>query len=170
MTIIRPARIRDAEQLARVFNPYVGIATMVLQARSAADYLPLLESKRCAVLVAEAGDRVVGYASVKPYSLRAGYARSAEVSVFLAEAATGLSIGQQLYDALFPQATALGYQHFTARIWGENAGSVRFHARNGFRMVGRQEKIGFVHERWVDVVLMERFIPTAPTPPPPPGV
>ncbi|MEL7161263.1 MAG: N-acetyltransferase family protein [Bacteroidota bacterium] len=157
MIPIRTAEAKDAPALARIFNPYVGISTMVLRERSAADYLPLLEEERCIVLVVEVETKVVGYASVKPYSLRGGYGRSAEASVFLADRVTGRGLGRRLYDELFTCARALGYRHFTARIWGDNEGSIRFHASNGFRLVGRQENIGFVNGRWVDVVLMERF-------------
>ena len=39
--------------------------------------------------------------------------------------------------------------------------SVRLHARCGFREVGRLERVGFKHDRWVDTVLMQRGLSSA---------
>ena len=38
----------------------------------------------------------------------------------------------------------------------ENAASLALHARCGFRIVDRRERLGQLHDRWRDVVLLER--------------
>jgi len=69
--IILPAKNTDAQQIAAIFNQYLGIATMVLEARSAADYQVIIEANNCAVFVAKASSgEVIGFAYVKPYSDR----------------------------------------------------------------------------------------------------
>jgi L-amino acid N-acyltransferase YncA len=45
-------------------------------------------------------------------------------------------------------------------IDGENAGSIRFHQRHGFVQVARLPQVGFKFDRWLDLVLMQRTLPT----------
>jgi phosphinothricin acetyltransferase len=43
-----------------------------------------------------------------------------------------------------------------AAVDGSNEGSIRFHERLGFLQVGRLPGIGFKHDRWLDLVLLQR--------------
>jgi len=157
MTNIRPATAADAAALADIFNAYLGKATMVLDARSAADYRSIITGEKTTVFVGtDPQDAVIGFAYVKPYSDRRGYSLAGEVTIFLLEKTTGAGLGSQLYDQLLPLADELGYRHLTAKIWANNSGSIRFHKRYGFRLVGTQVGIGWVNGRRVDTVLMEK--------------
>ena len=46
-----------------------------------------------------------------------------------------------------------------AGIFPENLPSIALHRKAGFREVGRRERLGSMHGRWRDVVLMERRNP-----------
>ncbi len=145
--LIRRATPQDAPAICDIFNTYLGRATMVLLPRIPADYQALIEPKsdqRAAMLIAEEEGQLLGYASVKPWSPRLGYFHAGEVSIFLAEAATGKGAGAALYDALWLECRRLAYDHLTARIFGKNEGSVRFHEQQGFQLVGVQHGIGKV--------------------------
>ena len=155
--MILSARATDAQAIADIFNEYLGTATMVLEPRSAADYQAIIEAENSAIFVAkDASDAVVGFAYVKPYSDRGGYILAGEISIFLAPEFKGKKIGLHLYDELLPAAHALGYRHLTAKIWANNAASIRFHEGFGFRLVGTQVGIGFVGGKRIDTVIMER--------------
>ncbi|MBC6993383.1 GNAT family N-acetyltransferase [Neolewinella lacunae] len=156
---IRPAGPFDAAALAAIFNAYLGKATLALEPLGEVDYLAVLDDPRAALLVAEGAAGVLGYAGVKPYSPRGGYAVAGESSTFFRPGHTGTGEGERLYRALLAAAYALGYRHLTARIWATNAGSIRFHTRLGFRLVGTQHAIGRVDGQVVDVVLMELVMP-----------
>ncbi|MEM9931719.1 MAG: N-acetyltransferase family protein, partial [Bacteroidota bacterium] len=154
---IRPATPEDAPAFARIFNQYLAKATMVLTPRTAVDYQVLLTNERCTAFTATNDEgTIVGFASAKPYSDRKGYALAGEVSIFLDTLAVGKGAGTQLYDSLIPAADELGYRHLTAKIWANNSGSIRFHKRFSFRMVGTQVGIGWVGGKRVDTVIMER--------------
>lgn len=153
----RRATDQDAAPMAAIFNTYLGKATMVLDLRPAAEYLSIINGERTAVFVGtDSRDEVNGFAYVKPYSDRRGYSLAGEVSIFLAQEATGSGVGGQLYDRLIPLTDELGYRHLTAKIWANNSGSIRFHQRFGFRLVGTQVGIGWVDGKRVDTVLMEK--------------
>lgn len=155
--IIRPASPADAAAIAGIFNQYLARATMVFQPRTAADFAQIIVEERNPTFVSEDTEgQVNGYAYVKPYSDRGGYSLAGEVSIFLDKNDTGAGLGNALYTHLLPAANECGYRHLTAKIWANNHGSIRFHARHGFRMVGTQVGIGLVDGKRIDTVLMER--------------
>ena len=158
---IRRASLVDASAIATIFNAYLGQASMVLEPRTAEDFRALIsptDAYRAAMIVAESEEEILGYASVKPWSPRRGYYHAGEVSIFLAPAATGKSVGTALYTALWPHCRRLEYDHLTARIFGTNAGSIRFHEQQGFSLVGIQRGIGLVHGERIDSVIMEKLL------------
>jgi len=106
--------------------------------------------------VARKGAEVLGWAALSHVSSRAAYAGVAEVSIYVAGTARGQGIGSQLLAALVDASEAAGVWTLQAGILAENADSVALHSRHGFRIVGTREKIGCLHGRWRDVVLMER--------------
>lgn len=107
-------------------------------------------------LVALAGNEVVGWAALSPVSGRCVYAGVAEVSVYVAERARSQKLGSRLLAALVKASEEQGIWTLQAGIFPENTGSIAIHKRCGFRVVGTREKLGSMHGRWRDVVLMER--------------
>src|SRR5258708_33680996 len=106
--------------------------------------------------VARAGNEVVGWAALSPVSGRCVYGGVAEVSVYVAERARGQKLGSRLLAALAAASEEQGIWTLQAGIFPENIGSIAIHKRCGFRIVGTREKLGSMHGRWRDVVLMER--------------
>jgi phosphinothricin acetyltransferase len=107
-------------------------------------------------LVARVDGQVVGWAALSPYSSRFAYRGVGEVSVYVAGSARGKGIGRALLRALIDSAEAAGVWTLQAGIFPENDASIRLHASEGFREVGRRERIGQLAGQWHDVVLMER--------------
>jgi phosphinothricin acetyltransferase len=107
-------------------------------------------------LVAERDGQVVGWAALSPVSSRAAYAGVAEVSVYVAASARGAGVGRALLEAVVEASEREGLWTLQAGIFPENAASLALHARCGFRVVGRRERIGRREGRWRDVWLLER--------------
>ena len=107
-------------------------------------------------LVAEIGDRIVGWATLAPVSSRRVYAGVAEDSVYVADDAQGQGIGGALLSALVAGAEAAGIWTIEAGIFPENGASIAVHQRCGFRIVGVREKLGKRDGLWRDVLLLER--------------
>ena len=107
-------------------------------------------------LVALAGNEVVGWAALSPVSGRCVYAGVAEVSVYVAERARSQKLGSRLLAGLVKASEEEGIWTLQAGIFPENTGSIAIHKSCGFRIVGMREKLGSMHGRWRDVVLMER--------------
>ena len=110
-------------------------------------------------LVARSVADVGGWAALSPVSRRPAYAGVAEVSVYVAGAYRHQGLGRRLLAALVVESEALGIWTLQASIFPENRASICLHERLGFRAVGRRERIGQLHGRWRDTVLMERRSP-----------
>ena len=107
-------------------------------------------------LVVRSADGLSGWAALSPTSSRCVYAGVAEVSVYVAAAARGKGVGKALLQALAEMADADGIWTLQAGIFPENTASIAIHEQLGFRLVGRRERIGQMHGRWRDTLLLER--------------
>lgn len=110
-------------------------------------------------LVASEGDRVLGWAALAAVSDRCAYAGVAEDSIYVAPDAQGRGVGRLLLAALVASAERAGIWMVQTGIFPENQASVRLHQACGFRIVGVRERLGQLHGRWRDVLLLERRSP-----------
>jgi L-amino acid N-acyltransferase YncA len=106
--------------------------------------------------VATERNQVVGWAALAPISRRPVYAGVAEVSIYVAENARGRGVGKHLMMKLIADSEAAGIWTLQAGIFPENEASIRLHVAAGFLVVGTRTRIGNLHGRWRDVVLLER--------------
>jgi phosphinothricin acetyltransferase len=107
-------------------------------------------------LAAIANNEVLGWAALTAISDRCVFAGVAEVSVYVAENARGNGIGKKLLAELIKQSEQNNYWTLEARIFSENIPSIKIHQDNGFRIIGKRERIGKLNGVWRDVILLER--------------
>ncbi len=114
-------------------------------------------------LVARSDAKILGWAALSPLSSRCVYAGVAEVSVYVGAQNRGQGVGQALLTALIAAAEAQGLWTLEAGIFRENITSIALHKACGFREVGYRERLGRLHGRWRDVILLERRSPLVGT-------
>lgn len=107
------------------------------------------------LLVAESGDKVLGFCCSTPFSKRPAYDVSVETTVYLAADATGRGIGRQLYDKLLANLTGIGLHGAYAGIALPNDASVGLHESLGFRRVGVYEEVGWKFDKYWSVAWYE---------------
>jgi L-amino acid N-acyltransferase YncA len=114
-------------------------------------------------LVAVEDGAPLGWVAVTPVSSRCVYAGVVEHSVYVAAAARGRGVGLALLRALAESADRAGVWTIQSGVFPENRASLALHARAGFRVVGRRERIGrhaaLPGTPWRDVILLERRSP-----------
>ena len=121
----------------------------------------------CRLVATNATGEVLGWAALSPVSGRCVYAGVAEVSLYVAADARGQGVGRQLLAALVAASEQHGLWLLQAGIFPENAASLALHAGQGFRTVGRRERIGQLRGQWRDTLLLERRSAVVGTEPPP---
>ena len=110
-------------------------------------------------LVARSRGVVVGWAALSAVSARKAYAGVAASSIYVSEAAQGRGIGTALREELNRQSEAHGIWTLQGVVFVENAASLKLLKKTGFREVGSRERIGKLHGRWRDTILLERRSP-----------
>jgi len=110
----------------------------------------------------ETNGRVAGWCSISRVSPREALAGVAELGIALTASARGKGAGTALLSRLIADAEAAGLWTLQATIFPENAASLALHARCGFRVVGRHERIGRMPDgnpragQWRDTIVLER--------------
>ena len=107
-------------------------------------------------IVARAGDKIIGWAALRPVSARCVYSGVAEVSIYVAASARGVGVGKALLSAVIDESENIGIWTLQAGIFSENVASIALTKVCGFREVGCRERIGQMDGTWRDVILMER--------------
>jgi L-amino acid N-acyltransferase YncA len=156
---IRPAAKSDAAAVAAIYNEGIEdrLATFETSPREADDVRAWLD-EQLPFLVATAGDEVVGFARVSPYSDRCVYQGVGEHGVYVARSARGAGLGRRLLEALCDEAERAGLYKLTSRVFTDNAASRAAHVAAGFHEVGVQRRHGRLDGRWKDCVLVERLL------------
>lgn len=161
--VVRPARLADLPAVAAIYAHHVrtGTASFELDPPDLAEMtrrFQALQDTGMPYFVAEVDGNLLGYAYAGPHRARPAYRHTVEDSIYLDTAAQGRGVGTLLLDALVRECTARGFRQMVAVVGGgqENPGSMRLHARCGFREVGVLAKVGYKFERWLDIVLMQR--------------
>jgi phosphinothricin acetyltransferase len=153
---IRPMHQDDADEVLTIYAEGIedGLATFETRCPSWEEWDQVhLEECR---LVAEGEGELLGWAALSPVSRRACYRGVAEVTVYVARAARGRSVGPALLEALVEASEEAGFWTLQGATLQENTASIRMQERCGFRVVGTREGIGQLDGQWKNTVLMER--------------
>lgn len=158
---VRDALPSDLAAIFEIYDHFVlqSVATFDTEPKTAeerqrwfAEHTP----ERHALLVADSeGGRVLGWAGLAPWSPKPAYARSAEVSVYVAPGHARRGIGRLLLSALIERARHNGFAVLLARIADQAVPSLALHRALGFRSIGVQHGAGEKLGRVLDVELLE---------------
>jgi phosphinothricin acetyltransferase len=159
---VRLATIDDAEAIRAIYNLEVleSTVTFDLVPRSLGEQQGWLTARSGAhaVVVAEDGDDVLGFASLSPYKERPAYRTTVEDSVYVRRDQQGRGVGKAMLGELLTLATQHGFHAVMGRIVGGHEASIALHQGAGFSVVGTEREVGRKFGRWLDVVVMERLL------------
>lgn len=162
---VRPATTADLPAVAAVYTHYVlrTTTTFNTQVRTPREWQDRFEANVRAgpysLDVAEIDGVLAGYVETQPFRPRPAYARSIELSVYVAPDATGHGVGGALYTAVLDRLDRDERFHRAYAIVAlPNPGSVAFHERHGFRVRGTLTEAGYKFGRYLDVAYLERAL------------
>lgn len=117
-------------------------------------------------LVADRGGVITGYGYAGPFRARAAYDWSVEDTVYVAKDARGLGLGKALLQELIDRCADKGFRQMVAVLGDADGPSRHLHASCGFIEAGRLPSFGYKHDRWLDLLLMQRALGQGATTPP----
>ena len=160
--MIRPATEKDVPEILAIYAPYVenSTATFEYDVPCSRSFLQRFYdiTAQYPWLVWEEEGKILGYAYASaPYS-RAAFSWCAEPSIYLRPEAKGRGIGKKLYAVLEEILLRQGYQVLYALITSENAESISFHLKNGYKLRVDFPACGYKFGRWLGLTWMEKRI------------
>lgn len=161
--VIRPYSDADVPAILAIVNHNI------LHSTSLYDYTPrslekqktILEekvTKGFPVIVAECKGEIAGFGMYGEFRFREAYKFTVEHSVYVDEKFNGKGIGGELLKALIETAQKNNLHTMIGVIDAENVGSIRFHEKYGFKIVGIIKESGFKFDRWLDSVFVQRIL------------
>ncbi|ODO06027.1 hypothetical protein L198_01255 [Cryptococcus wingfieldii CBS 7118] len=184
--IVRPATIDDMPRKSDITSWYVlnSLSEFMSQPRTLEQEISNFDASRAEgfpYLVAEVDGYVVGYTKLRAYNGGGGWARTAEVSVYVDHEYLYRGIGslllQKLWDVLgHPEnydeswlgGTKRGEAHSIVNVIArmvvnpegreKGEGLAKFYESMGFERTGRLKKVGWNEGQWLDIIeLQKRF-------------
>jgi phosphinothricin acetyltransferase len=160
--MIRRATPADAAAIAALWNPYIRDTLVTFNAaeKTPDDVARMIADRDAlghATVLAEDGG-LMGFATYAQFRGGVGYATCMEHTVLLSPCARGLGLGRGLMGALCDHARAAGAHQMIAGVSAANPEGLAFHARLGFAEIARVKDAGFKFGRFIDLVLMQKFL------------
>ena len=164
--VIRPATSADLTEVNAIFNHYVAHSTCVWTTN------PCSEAERRAwyeehgdampVLIAQASERVVGWAALGSFRTAYTLAGTLEDSIYVHRDFLRQGIGSRLLKELIAAARRKGLRSILANISADQTPSIRLHEKFGFQKVAHLRQVGQKFNRWFDAVYMQLLLATNP--------
>jgi phosphinothricin acetyltransferase len=138
---LRDARQADLPRIVAIYNQTIPgrMVTADLEPVSVAQRQAWFDAHSPAkhpLWVAEHVGAIAGWLSYGAFRDRAAYAMTAELSVYIDEAARGQGLGAHLLDRAIAHAPAIGLRNLVGLIFGHNAPSLALFERFGFARWG----------------------------------
>lgn len=159
MVMIRDAHESDLAEILQIRNHAIlhSTATWTDEVESLQDCSRWLTDRRAAddpVVVAEAHETVVGYATYSQWRPKSGYRFTVSDSVYVLDDHHGQGIGKMLLVELIARAKTAGRHTMIADIESSNAASIKLHRSLGFTAAGTLPQIGRKFDRWLDLSIL----------------
>lgn len=160
---IRRVKEIDAASIVALLNPIIeaGIYTAMAEPFTMADQLDFIRNfpERGIYQIALSADlKPLAIQDVLPISTSAVFKHVGEVSTFVALDSQRQGVGQSLCQATFEAAKEKGYLKLRATVRGDNTQALTFYRSQGFEFIGVAKKHAFLHGKYVDEVLLEKFL------------
>jgi L-amino acid N-acyltransferase YncA len=158
--VVRPAGPTDAEAIARIYGQGVSERIATFQTRAPGrDEIATQIAAGGPMLVAEAGGRVVGWASLRGYDdPHDYYAGVGEATLYVERAARRGGAGRALLSGLASEGERRGYHKLIGKIFTSNEPSIALVRSCGWRAVGVHRRHGSLDGEWKDVLVVERLL------------
>lgn len=161
-SVVRLATLDDAPAITEIYNEAIltTTATFDTETKTVEERTRWLEGhgERHPVLVAEVDGKVVGWASLTPWSDRLAYRDTAETSFYVHSTHRGKGIGRQLKQAIIEEARRIKFHTLIARVAEGSNESLHLNEAFGFEHVGMLKEVGLKFGKRLGVHIMQLML------------
>jgi L-amino acid N-acyltransferase YncA len=161
---VREAQVNDFPKIWDIYRKVVneGLYTPSIRDQMALeknDKLQLKEDSesRYKTLLCEVEGQIVGYASIEE-SIWDMSRHVCELGIAILPEFRGIGVGSALVDSIIETATKLGFEKITLSVFHTNKNAISLYKKFGFKSVGRKKRQFKLRDRYVDEIIMEKFI------------
>lgn len=162
MAKIRPLELKDIEMCLEIYNRYIKNTTITFEETplTLSEFTERINgiTERYPFLVAEEGERILGYAYFDVFNSRSAYRHTADLSIYLDSDCRSKGIGTMLYTELENLAPKYEISNVVSIITEGNEGSVAFHEKNGFSFKGKLDNVGVKFKKNLSVFFYQKRI------------
>ena len=163
--VVREARPDDAEMLVAILNPAIesGRYTVLDRPFTAAEEREFIRQfpERGILHVAEDREnrRLVGFQTLEPFATYThAFDHVAVIATCVDLEHRRQGIGTQLFAATFAAAPRKGYEKIFTYVRADNPAALAAYLAQGFRIVGTARKHAKLAGRYVDEIVIEKFL------------
>jgi L-amino acid N-acyltransferase len=161
ISIVRCTHERHASAILDILNEAIVSSTALYdyEPRSLPGMRTWFDAKEAGrfpvIGVEDADGQLLAFASYGTFRAWPAYKYSVEHSVYVHSSQLGSGLGEMLMRELISCARAQDYHTLIGVIDSDNAASIAFHEKLGFRHGGTLSQVGFKFGRWLDVALYQ---------------
>jgi phosphinothricin acetyltransferase len=154
---IRPATTDDAAAIATIWNHYIRNTTATFNpvAKTTDAVADAIQDRT--FLVCDTGI-VQGFATYGAFRASAGYAHTAEHSIWFHPNAQGKGWGRKILCKLEDHAKSADIHTFIGGISADNSDSIAFHQACGYTQTAHLPRVGYKFDQWHDLVFMQKYL------------
>ena len=152
---------KHQKEVMRIFNYYIENSTAAFPSKALPEqFFSMLVKKSegypsYTVLDKE---RVIGFCQLSAYNPFPTFSKTACLTYFIENEYTGKGIGSLCLKKLEDEAQKMNISHLVAEISSENNGSISFHKKHGYSLVGELHDIGEKFGREFGIVYMQKTL------------
>lgn len=163
MNKTRYAKIEDIPAITAIYNQGIEdrvatLETRLRDNREMEEWLVNRSDRHRVVVIEDASNSVVGWASLNVFNSRCCYSGVVDISIYLNRDYRGKGLGKILLGELIKVAKDEGFHKLVLSTLKFNEAGRKLYKSMGFREVGTYEKQGLLDGKWVDVTLMEKLL------------
>lgn len=160
---VRAARIEDLPAIVEIYNHAIetSVATFDLKpftVEERREWFSLFGSEHPLLVCVNDQNVIQGFAYYLPYRPKAGYARTKETTIYVAELYRRTGVATALYEELIRRARENGVHVLMAVLSGNNPSSQGLHEKLGFKFIARLPEVGRKFDRWIDTHLYHMLL------------
>jgi L-amino acid N-acyltransferase YncA len=163
--LIRKARPEDAEAIVGILNPIIesGAYTVLdtpLSVEFEREYIASFPERGVFYVAERRQDHaILGLQSIEPFATYThAFDHVGIAGTFVSLSHQREGIGTRLSETAFEAARRKGYEKLFTYVRADNVASLAFHLKLGFCIVGTAQRQARIRERYIDEVIIERFL------------